>query len=197
MEIFYDCEFVERGRDVPMQLVSIGMASSLGAELYAINEESLSNVMRHPFTGLNVVPHLPIRSDDPYIFEWDKDHIEYRHVWALDRIIEEVRRFITDRGEDVQLWAYYGAYDHVILAQLFGSMGELPAGVPMYTHDLQQLHEEHPEVALPPEPARPHHAMEDARWVQEAYNRIRRPDWSGDSASLIISSETILMDDTL
>lgn len=173
MKIFYDCEFVERGRELPIQLVSIGLVREDGAELYAINEESLSTIFRNPWTAINLPPQLPIQMDDPTIFQWDAVHPEYRFVLALDRLADEVRRFITEVS-DVELWAYYSAYDHVALCQLFGSMAELPSGIPMWTHDLMQLHEQHRVVPLPPEPENLHHAMADARWVRDAYNRISK-----------------------
>jgi hypothetical protein len=183
MRVFYDCEFVERGRELPIQLVSIGMVREDGHEMYVINQECLSNVVRHPWLSINVVPELPIRFDDPYIFEWDKDHEDYPNVMAMDAIAQAVLDFLTRRTfsildekslelDPAELWAWYGAYDHVVLCQTFGSMAELPPGVPMFTHELQQLAEEHPQVVLPPQPIRRHNAMHDARWVQEAFRRI-------------------------
>jgi|EndMetStandDraft_7_1072992.scaffolds.fasta_scaffold26057_1 hypothetical protein len=171
MRIFYDCEFVERGRDLPIQLVSIGMIRDDGAELYRINPESLSNVSKHPWLSVNVGPYLPIQAS-PGILAWDEQHPEYQYVsMSLDGLITDVLAFIQGTP-DVELWAYYGAYDHVVLCQLFGSMAELPAGVPMFTHDVQQLVEMFPRVVLPAEPWKIHHAMDDARWARDAFNAI-------------------------
>jgi hypothetical protein len=174
MRVFYDCEFVERGRELPIQLVSIGMVREDGPEMYLINEECLSNVVKHPWLSVNVVPELPIAFDDPYIFQWSKDHEDYPNVMAMDAIPLAIHDFLTVGLEldPAELWAWYGAYDHVVLCQTFGSMAELPPGVPMFTHELQQLSEEHPQVVLPPQPIRRHNAMHDARWVQEAFRRI-------------------------
>lgn len=174
MHVFYDCKLNERGRDLPIQLVSIGMVRGDGHELYLVNQEALSNVVRNPWLSVNAVPELPIRFDDPYIFEWDKGHEDYENVVALDSIPPLILDFLTRDLEldPAELWAWQGAYDHVALCQLFGAMGELPAGVPMFTHSLQQLHEEHPQVVLPPQPIRHHNAMHDARWVAEAFRRI-------------------------
>ena len=174
MLVFYDCEFVERGRELPIQLVSIGMVREDGHEMYLINEECLSNVVKHPWLSVNVVPELPIAFDDPYIFQWSKDHEDYPNVMAMDAIPLAIHDFLTTGLEldPVELWAWYGAYDHVVLCQTFGSMADLPPGVPMFTHELQQLAEEHPQVVLPPQPIRRHNAMHDARWVREAFRRI-------------------------
>jgi hypothetical protein len=175
MRIFYDCEFVERGRDLPIQLVSIGLVREDGRELYRINPECLSNVSKHPWLSVNVAPYLPIKAS-PGILEWDESHPEYQYVsMSLDNLITDVLAFIQDTP-DVQLWAYYSAYDHVVLCQLFGSMAELPAGVPMFTFDLQQLIETRPYVALPAEPWKIHHAMDDARWTRDAYAAVTGSD---------------------
>ncbi len=174
MRVFYDCEFVERGRDLPIQLVSVAMVREDGHEMYLINEECLSNVVRHPWLSVNVVPELPVTFDSPYIFQWDKDHEDYPNVMALDAIPLAILDFLTNGLEQdpAGLWAWYGAYDHVVLCQTFGSMADLPPGVPMFTHELMQLHEEYPHVVLPPQPIHRHHAMHDARWVRDAFQRI-------------------------
>lgn len=173
MKCFYDAEFVERGRDLPIQLVSLGMVREDGAELYVINDECLSNVMRHPWLLVNVRPGLPIKQDDAYIYYWDQTHPEYPYVLALDALVDEVHKFLTD-VPDLELWSYYGAYDHVVLCQLFGSMAELPPGIPMVTFDIQQIAHQRPDVALPPDPEFAHHAMWDARWAKEAYERLTK-----------------------
>lgn len=167
MIIDYDVQLNERGRSLPMELVSIGLVREDGAEMYAINEECLSGAMRSPWLSTTAVPHLPISSDDTFIFEWDKNHEEYQYVLALDRLILQVLQFITEEGKP-DLWTHYGAYKHVVLSQLFGSQAERPARVPMFTYELQQLAEENPHIFLPPVPENTHHAMADARWVRDA-----------------------------
>lgn len=173
MRIFYDCEFVERGRDIPIKLVSIGMRREDGQEFYGINAESISDVVRHPWCAINVAPLLPIRFDDPMIFEWDRNHPDYDAVMALDILSARIYEFIMEPGEPIELWAYYGAYDHVVLCQTFGSMAERPPGIPMYTRDIQQLMDEYPLAKLPTDHTDIHHALADARWVAQAYHIIR------------------------
>ncbi|HEY9369298.1 3'-5' exoribonuclease domain-containing protein, partial [Streptomyces sp.] len=79
----------------------------------------------------------------------------------------KVRRFIQDTP-GAQLWAWYGAYDHVVLAQLFGRMVDLPGGVPMWTNDLQQETARLGNPQMPEQPAGVHNALADAR-----HNRVR------------------------
>jgi hypothetical protein len=171
MRIFCNWEFVERGSQLPLQPVSVGMIREDGVELYAINEESLSNVAKHPWLSVNVGPYLPMMSPNVGIIAWDEKHPEYQYVCSLDQLTGQVRKFITETPS-AELWADYGAHGHVVLCQLFGTMAELPAGIPMFTHELQQLWEEAGRPDLPPQPWRAHHAMEDARWTRDAYNVI-------------------------
>lgn len=78
------------------------------------------------------------------------------------------------RVDPVELWAWYGAYDHLVLAQLFGRMVDLPAGFPMYTCDIQQYadHLGVGEDRLPPQPKDAHNALADARWVRDAWRAL-------------------------
>lgn len=175
MKVFYDTEFVERGPQLPLIPVSIGLVAEDGREFYGINEECLTNVTRHPWLSVNVKPQLPIRDEQHtsggFITMWDPDHVEYEHVYALEHLATLVRDFLTFTP-DLQLWADYGAYDHVVLCQLFGDMNGLPPGIPMFTRDIQQLLDFYQTAKLPPTPEIPHHALWDARWTRDAYTAI-------------------------
>ena len=173
MKLFYKVIFVERGRDIPMQLVSIGMVREDGTSLYLVNEESLSNVARHPWLSVTAWPRLPARMDPGGILEWDRDHQEHKHVVALDRLIDRVREFITETPQ-AELWAWYGCFDHVVLTQLFGPLAENPAGIPMYTRELCAFWEDQESPDIPAEPA-DHHALDDARWARSVYLWITDP----------------------
>lgn len=173
MKIFYKVIIVERGRDIPLQLVSVGMVREDGTEqLYVVNEECLSNVSRHPWLSINVWPLLPARSDQMVqgggIIEWDKDHPEHASVMALDRLIEHTRDFVTSTP-DAELWGWYGAYDFVVLTQLYGNnFAEQPAGIPLFHRELAQLWEGLGRPELPAEPA-DRHALRDAHWARDAH----------------------------
>lgn len=172
MRIYYAAQLIERGQNLPLKLVSLGLVREDGKELYVVNEENLSEVMLNNRLALNAVQHLPIKVDPSptlsMIYSWNTEHPEYQHVLPLGRLTSEVLAFITEDGP-AELWSHYGAYSHVVLCQLFGALGELPAGVPMYTHELQQLIDDCPTVPLPVVPEGTHHAMTDARWVRDAY----------------------------
>lgn len=178
MRVFYDFELIERGSGVPIQPVSAGFVAEDGRELYVINAECLSNVMRHPWTSVNLVPSLPIQKDIGgfnFIVQWDMEHEHYQYVMALDTLAAQVRDFLQETPK-LELWAYYGAYDHVALAQLFGDMSELPFGIPMWTHELMQVIETRPHVQLPSKPSVEHHALIDARWNRDAFQLLQVQD---------------------
>ncbi|MFF9632954.1 3'-5' exoribonuclease domain-containing protein [Streptomyces fradiae] len=162
--IFYDTEFLEDGRTI--DLISIGMVrESDGAELYLVNRDMpVRKIRKHPWLMKNVVPGLPRPHGDrrnhmpqSWLFDYCDPLVKHR-----DRIAAEVRRFITDTS-DPQLWAWYGAYDHVALAQLFGRMIDLPTGIPMWTNDLRQEAERLGNPQLPEQSAGVHNALADAR----------------------------------
>jgi hypothetical protein len=183
VRIFYDTEFIERGPDLPIQLVSIGMVREDGQELYRINADmSLPTIYRMDWLRKNVLPHLPVKVEGEAggqaILVWDAEHPDYAKVKPRQDIRDDVYDFVigglaTEPVPDPELWAYYGAYDHVVLTQLFGSMAELPLGFPMMTMDLVQPMAgmdvtDIPGIAI--QQGNEHHALDDARWTRDVYN---------------------------
>ncbi|PJN31327.1 hypothetical protein CG717_16305 [Streptomyces sp. CB02613] len=162
--IFYDTEFIEDGKTIG--LISIGMVrESDGKELYLVNRDMpIRRIRRHPWLMKNVVPSLPKGHGDrrnhvpvSWLFDYTDPLVKRR-----DTIAADVRRFITDTTNP-QLWAWYGAYDHVALAWLFGPMSDLPTGIPMWTNDLRQEAERLGNPQLPEQPSGVHNALADAR----------------------------------
>ncbi len=74
----------------------------------------------------------------------------------------EIIDFLTT-GYKIELWSYYGAYDHVAFCQLFGKMIDLPKGYPMYTRDLKQWCDMLGNPQLPKQTEGEHNAIADAR----------------------------------
>ena len=77
-------------------------------------------------------------------------------------IANEVRDFIL-ATPGRELWAWYAAYDHVVLCQLWGTMVQLPKGVPMWTNDLKQEAERLGNPRVPEQESGEHDALADAR----------------------------------
>jgi len=176
--IDYDLEFLEDGRTI--ELISIGMVCDDGREYYAVNRNMPKRrIRKHPWLMENVVPGLPKAHGDElnqqigWLFNPYDPAVKGRSQIAV-----EVAEFIRSAGSDVELWASYGAYDHVGLAQLWGSMIALPEGVPMFTNDIQQearrlgvrWHD------LPKQESGAHNALADAR-----HNQVVRR-WLADRA---------------
>ncbi|GGM61500.1 3'-5' exoribonuclease [Longimycelium tulufanense] len=146
MRFFYDCEFIEDGRTI--DLVSIGVVDEEGREFYAVSTE-FDPERAGPWVRQHVLPKLPPPSDP---------------MWrSRARIRDELLEFLTPAGEDVELWAWFAAYDHVALAQLWGPMPMLPKAIPRFTRDLRQRWEDAGRPRLPPAPPAAHDALADAR----------------------------------
>jgi hypothetical protein len=172
MRIMYDCEFLEDGKTI--ELISIGIVAEDGREYYAVNRDMPKRKIRkHAWLMENVVPGLPrghgdrrITMPKSWLFDYTDPTVKHR-----ERIADEVADFLlgTDRHTTgqlphVELWAWYGAYDHVALAQLWGPMSALPEGIPMWTNDLRQEAERIGAVkSMPKQPDGVHNALADAR----------------------------------
>ncbi len=166
MKIYYDTEFLEDGHTI--DLISIGMVREDGRELYLVNRDMpIRRIRKHQWLMANVVPHLP----QPY---GDRRMVQPKH-WLFDytsslvvrreEIAKHVRRFISDTTLP-DLWADCGAYDHVVLAQLFGRMVDLPTGIPMWTNDLRTEIARLGHPRLPEQQSGVHSALADARHLK-------------------------------
>lgn len=177
---FYDTEFLDDGERI--HLISIGIISEYGDTYYAVNcDMPIHQINGHEFLMNHVVPHLPIN----YNYEFNSENInEVNENFKLDEsdscvkpkesIRDEVFHFIRpeddESGDKVDLYAWYSAYDHVVLAQLWGPMMNLPRHIPMYTRDLKCISDLRPKFELPTSEdiadkydLRVHHALDDAK----------------------------------
>lgn len=162
-KIFYDTEFLENGKTI--ELISIGMVNEYGDTYYAISSTMpWSDILKYDWLVENVVPHLPTKDT---MLDFNHPDVKSRSL-----IAEEVRNFVL-REVNPRLWAYYGAYDHVVLCQLFGRMMQLPDGFPMFTNDLKTFQYYQGNPALPvQDPTGAHDALADAIWLKEAWYHI-------------------------
>jgi 3' exoribonuclease, RNase T-like len=100
----------------------------------------------------------------------------------------------NDPSLNPEFYAYFADYDWVAFCWLFGKMNDLPKGFPHYCQDIQQMKDELWEKVLSSEmlmarfmirnvkhindhpnypkqdPAKQHHALEDAKHDRELYN---------------------------
>jgi hypothetical protein len=151
---FYDTEFNEDGRTI--DLISIALVDERGHYYYAVSSE-FDERSCNDWVKANVLPHLPSRGT---------------HFWkSRAEIRSDVRTLLLADGGKPELWAYFGAYDHVALCQLYGRMVDLPGGMPFLTLDLKQRMIERglTKEQLPAQRGAQHDALADARWIREAF----------------------------
>lgn len=151
---FYDTEF-NHGPGY-LDLISLGMVCQDGREFYAVSSE-FDPARCNDFVQTHVLPNL---GDQP------------RETKA--QIRDRLRAFVGNTRPE--FWAYFGAYDHVLLCDLFGAMVDLPKGWPMLTMDLKQAMIERGlrESDMPRKPKVAHNALVDAQWNRAAHETIRK-----------------------
>jgi hypothetical protein len=147
---FYDCEFIEDGRTI--DLVSIGVVDEHGREFYAVSTE-FDDTQAVPWVRRHVLDKLPSPSDRAW-----RSREQIRDA-LHEFLLEPLRR---GEAEQIELWAWFAAYDHVVLAQLWGPMPALPREIPRFTKDLRQRWDDLGRPPLPDADGR-HDALVDAR----------------------------------
>lgn len=157
MRFFYDCEFIEDGFTI--ELISIGVVDEDGREFYAVSTEFDANRAGR-WVRQYVLPQLPPPSSDRWL--------------SRSQLRDDLYAFLTAHGSEIELWAWYAAYDHVALAQLWGAMPALPSRIPKFTRDLRQRWEAVGKPKLPQAPANAHDALADARHNLERWKVIEQ-----------------------
>lgn len=169
MRFVYDCEFVEDGRTI--DLVSIGVVSEDGREYYAVVCDAplwrrvtrrawWHRIRRSPWLMEHVWPSLPLYHGDARREYGAKLDWRSPDMRTRAQIRTDLLEFL---GVEPELWADTGAYDHVVLAQLWGAMPQHPAGWPYFTRDIRQEAARLGDPPLPTVSAGAHNAIVDAR----------------------------------
>lgn len=150
------------------------MVTRDGCELYAVNADMDQHLVRdHPFVGKHVWPHLPLVSPARGIRggghrQLDTEHPDVRPRAQIARLVSDFLSGLTE----VELWAWYESYDHVVLSQLFGTMVQLPNHIPMWTNNLKQEAHFLGNPPLPHQEKGAHHALADARHNVRIYDAL-------------------------
>ncbi|MGZ4513046.1 MAG: polyadenylate-specific 3'-exoribonuclease AS [Mycobacterium sp.] len=166
MRYFYDTEFIENGRTI--ELISIGVVAEDGREYYAVSTE-FDPDRAGGWVRANVLPKLPPPASQ---------------LWRSRRQIRlDLEDFFgvssVDGTDPIELWAWVGAYDHVALCQLWGTMPELPRALPRFTRDLRQLWEDRGCPPMQPRSRDAHDALVDARDQLRRFRLITSADADG------------------
>jgi len=173
-KFFYDCEFHEDGKTI--DLISIGVVNyDTGDTFYAVSSEfDTQRVANHWWLMENVMSSI----DHETIIGFDHQGAPvHRDLFVTDEACmprDCIRDNLLDfvGPEKAELWAWYSAYDHVCLAQLFGKMIDLPSTIPMVTFDIKQLHKQAGYCDMPKQPEGLHNALEDAKFNVVRYNYL-------------------------
>ena len=176
MRYYFDTEFLEDGKTI--ELISIGIVAEDGREYYAVSSEMpWIEILNHEWLMQNVVPSLPLKQG------WDVPLLDFDHPDVKNRldIRREIMTFFLAGNEPIRLWAWYGAYDHVALAQLFGRMVDMPRSLPHWTGDLREEADQLGVYSeLPVQDSGEHNALEDARWNKEVGEFLMSKKWERD-----------------
>jgi hypothetical protein len=156
-KFFYDTEFIEYPGCI--DLISIGIVDENGRSFYAISNE-FDESKASDWVKDNVISKLPPKS----LSFW-MPRCEIR-----DAVIDFI---LPTKDHPIELWAYYADYDHVALCWLFGTMMDLPEGMPMYTKDVKQLCDSLGNPKLPEIGKDEHDALFDACWTKRAYEYLQ------------------------
>jgi 3' exoribonuclease, RNase T-like len=181
MKIYFDTEFIDTGTTI--ELLSIGMVAEDGREYYAVVDDLalMTNAWNTKSGGEywlrnNVMNSLPINgSIGDYYLCWDANHPDFDNIHSRGQIRDDVLAFLRESGT-VEFWAWFAAYDHVALSQLFGRMIDLPMGLPMWTNDIKQEHKRLGYPRIPEQLSGVHNALSDARWNKEVAEYLEKLD---------------------
>lgn len=163
MRYFLDTEFVDDGETI--MLISLALVREDDRELYLELEFDDEKARAHDFVRENVLPHL-----------------QGQKRCSKEQAAQAILEFLglpahpSESKPDIEIWAYYASYDWVAWCQLFGSMVDLPQGMPWHPMDLQQWWVQlgRPAHVKPPDPTKAHHALADADWNKTLYLRLER-----------------------
>ena len=197
MLYFIDTEFVERGPDYPIDLISLGIVSSDGREYYAqsvefdhrkasewVKDNVLTHLLMCPWAQTSVAGISGLyRTDKAY----HKGHgqcvdqirgLIHNCPWRTREQLKRDIQIFFNPSDGFELWSWCGAYDFVAFCQLFGTMMDLPSGYPHYMRDLQQVLDERgiSDEELPEQEEGLHNALHDARYLKRLWGYIVRND---------------------
>lgn len=150
LKFFFDTEFMETGRHLPLELLSIGIVCENGQQLYLENMDARIE-LANDFVVKNVFPYLkmivPLDNEVKVVKKRYTEAFEQDEcLFHIQDVGEIVREWIFDACDNAgnyrpEFWGYFCDYDWVLFCQLFGIMAELPKGFPYWCRDLKQLME--------------------------------------------------------
>lgn len=184
MRYFLDTEFIERGHEYPIDLISIGIVAQDGRWYYAVNKQcQFQNAS--PWVWKNVLDPMGITIESGGTIDANAETLFC--LKNRQRIKEELLLFfaggvtnpVVDQSlneesyKTVEVWADYASYDWVVFCQIFDTMMDLPSGFPMHINDIQQEARRLGNPVLPEQKGIKHHALYDARYDKELWEFLQ------------------------
>lgn len=187
MKYFLDCEFIEDGKTI--DLISIGIVSSDGREFYAVNRDC-DYSKASDWVEENVLTPIGLTKRGFLHYDESRTAIITRDTYQRSKTKEQIKNAILEylSFEDIskpaeeifkqcKFWGEWCAYDWICFCQIFGTMMDLPQGLPMYCNDVIQYAA---MFGLTPDDLPPsletdgnHNALLGAKTVKMRYEFIR------------------------
>jgi hypothetical protein len=160
MNVYFDTEFIDTGSSI--ELISIGAIDDQNRTYYAENADC-DLFKAGDWVKQNVIPRLT----GPRKPTW--------------QIAEELAQFC---GSSPQFWTYHGAYDWVLLSQLYGRMLDIPSGWPMFPMDIMNILTffRISQARLPQHEGVVHNALADAIWTKKCYEWLMNNYYRGQAS---------------
>jgi hypothetical protein len=163
LRFFLDSEFNEHAKPYALDPISISLVPEEKAapDFYGVSSEFDPSKIT-PWLQDNVVKHLPPEDER-------RTNAEIR-----DEMIDYLKTF--PKADKVEIWAYNGATDQVVMANFFGGLTHMrqafnDAGFPRVEfRDMKELVRATGEKLPPPENAHDCHA--DALWTRDLFNHL-------------------------
>jgi hypothetical protein len=163
LRFFLDSEFNEQASPFKLDPISIALVPEDKAmpDYYGVSAE-FDAAKITPWLQQNVVKHLP------------PDEQRRTNAQIRDDMVEYLKGFPA--AEKIEIWAYNGATDQVVMANFFGGLTKLrevfmAAGLPRVEfRDLKELTRATGETLPPPVNAHDCHA--DALWTRDLFEHL-------------------------
>ena len=166
LRFFLDTEFNEHAARNTLDPISLALVPEDTAQpnFYGVSNEYNAEKIT-PWLQENVVVHLPSEDQRKSNETLKQDMIEY------------LKGFASPEVKEVEIWAYNGSMDNVVLANFFG--GLLPmrkafneAGLPSpQFREIKELIRATGEKAPPP-PENAHDSLQDTLWTRAVFQHL-------------------------
>jgi len=166
MKYFLDTEFEES--DGTIMPISLGMVDLHGRSLYIQFDFDRERAHYNKWVRENVLPQL----DD------DVPRISIREARKHIMNFMGLPKSGAESKGKTEIWAYYAATDWVLFYQLWGTLMDLPKGMPRNCMCLRQWYQQlgFPKDHRPKKPEGAHNALVDAQWNLKFYQELYKFD---------------------